>query len=134
MSKFIKTLKKIKKKLGNCVVFGIAWDNLSDIAKEFDNVFLLIDDNEKIRRKNVIYRDDFKDPTLFSNINFVFIDSQYIDSIEKAQSIITMFKPVILIGIGEYISIKREKYLMSLGYILDDINKSYQVWKLKGKK
>lgn len=134
MSKLIKSLKKIKKKIGNCLVLGNAWGNLSDLVASFDNVFIFISDDQPVRGRNVIYRDNFKDPTLFSNINFVFIDSIYIDEIEKTQNIITFFRPVILLGSGEYISLKREKYLMSLGYILDEKRKTHQVWKLKGKK
>lgn len=134
MSKLIKSLQKIKKKIGNCIVLGNAWGNLDDLVNNFDSVFIISLDEERLKSKNIVYRDNFNDPTLFSNINFVFINLNLLDEFEKLKPAVLLFKPSILIGYGDYLDTKRSKYFNSIGYDLTTLRKDYQVWRLKGKR
>lgn len=134
MSKLIKTLRKLKKKIGNCAVLGDAWNNLADLAESFDSVFVYPQKETSLRKRNIIYRENFDDPTLFSNINFVFIDQDLLDYVEKIKPVIVLFKPYILIGQYDYIEMKKSKYFSTLGYILTIRKSDCQIWQPKGKK
>lgn len=131
MSKLIKRIRKIDKNLENCLVVGTVWGEASYIVESFRNIFVKKTNKPHIRARNVIVRDEFVEMSLFSQINYVFIDFDCLDYLKSIEKVLTHFSPLIYIGYGDFLDKEFSKYFNSLNYEIVELRKDYQVWKRK---
>lgn len=132
MSKLIKKIRKSQKNLENCLVVGNIWGNLDSASDHFKNIFMLLTKEDRIKKRNLIYREDFRDTPMVNSIDYVFIDGKYLGRLPAIQNMITRFRPTIYIGVGEFLEDKNKNFFKDLHYEIVEINKEYQIWKTKG--
>jgi hypothetical protein len=131
MTKFVKKITKGDKAHENCLVLGNVWGNLDDVVEVFNTVFMLNEGEQPIRRKNVVYRQDFEDVSVLPYITSVFIDFGQLDKIIKIENVIKKFRLSAYIGHGYHLDNHYHRFFNSRGYELVEMNKNYQVWKTK---
>lgn len=131
MSKFIKKIRKNIKHPDNCIVVGDGMGYFLEISELFKTVFVLNTEGMTRKARNVIYREDFKDVNLFSGINYIFIDGNYVNRITDLLQPIQRFRPIVYIGLGEFVDKHSNKMLTGWHYQIVEIFKEYQIWKSK---
>ena len=131
MSKFIKRIKKSGlKKLKNIIVLGTAMGNLTNFLDECDNVFVLRETYDDLRRKNLIYRDNFDSITIFPEIDLVVVDKNFMSSLDKLKQILVRYSPLIIIEGEEYLAKQEYNTISTIGYRAVDLSRGVQVWKM----
>lgn len=133
MSKLIKRIRKSQKNLENCLVIGTIWGNLESACDFFKNIFMLLTPEPRIKKRNLIYREDFRELPLVNNVDYIFIDKKYVDRLPAIYNVITRYRPLIYIGVGEFLEDKNKNFFKDLHYEIIEINKEYQIWRTKGK-
>lgn len=128
MSKFIKRIRKIKKYPENCLLIGTEFGYLDEFCDLFANVFSLVVENQLPKKRNLIYRQDFKELSLISGIDFIFIDHQYLEKVYEIENVLTQFRCPLYINHGEFLDAKYSKFFGKAGYQIIQIEKNYQVW------
>ena len=104
MAKFIKRLKKSGlKNLRNIVVLGTGFGHMDQLLEEADNIFVLTSTFGSLRKRNLIYRENFENITIYPEIDLVLVDRKYINSLEALRHILTRFNPPIYIQGEEYL-------------------------------
>lgn len=131
MTKFVKKITKGDKRHENCLVIGTVWGNLDDVSEVFDTVFMLNDNVQAFKKKNVVYREDFEDISMLPYITSVFIDIDQLDKLIKIENVIKKFKLMVYVNQGYHLAEHYHRFFNSRGYELIDMNKNYQVWKSK---
>ena len=70
MAKFIKRLKKSGlKNLRNIVVLGTGFGHMDQLLEEADNIFVLTSTFGSLRKRNLIYRENFENITIYPEID-----------------------------------------------------------------
>lgn len=131
MSKFIKRLRKMSPKLNSCIVLGKGMGYFDDFVSNFNNVFMLHVSDERQKGRNVIYRENFKDVTYLLDINFVFIDVEYVGLLNELAMPIQRYRPLVYIQGCDFSNKKILKTFEGWTYKCIDYNKDYQIWKSK---
>ncbi len=131
MAKFIKRLKKSGlAKLKNIVVLGTGFGYMDLLLEEAENVFVLSSTFSALRKRNLIYRENFDNITIYPEIDLVLVDRNYVRSLEALRHILTRYNPPVYIQ-GEENLGKEESYPIGIiGYRCVDISDGKQVWKL----
>lgn len=128
MSKFLKRLRKIKKNLCNCVVLGTGLGRLLEFAEGFNSVFILKTNQPLVKGKNIIYRENFKEISIITDIDFAFVDTDQLDKIDEIENLLNKCRPIIMINSGEFIDPNFSKKLRLMGYDIVELLKDYQIW------
>lgn len=135
MSKLLKRISKISKDRQNCIVIGNWSDSIEELAEHFQNVFVLNTESKIPRLKNVIAREDFSNPHMFSSINFGFVDKEYISKLDDIRHILSIHKPILFLGETDGKHKMLWKIHRDFGYKTIEMNKNYSVFRiLKGGK
>jgi hypothetical protein len=128
MVKFAKRVLNVAKQKRNALVIGSGFGYIEQLSNNLKTVFVIDNTNRELRRKNIIYKDDFTGVSSLSEIDFVFIDYNQSGNLEKLHTVLTNNRVVIFIE-GEIVwPVKEYKYLRSLGYSHIDTNKGMQTW------
>jgi hypothetical protein len=128
MSKFIKRIRKIKKYPENCVLVGDDFGYLDEFCDLFSNVFSLIVSEKQLKKRNLIYRQDFKELSVIPQIDFIFVDYNFLEHVAEIVNVIEKFRCSIYINHGQFLNEKFSKFFGKLGYEITDINDHYQIW------
>lgn len=131
MTKFIKKITKLEKFHENCVVIGTVWGNLEDVCEVYDTVFILSDGEQTVRRKNIVYRENFEETSLLPYINSIFVDLDQLEKLIKLENVIKKFKLSVYINHGYHIDDYYHRFFNIRGYQLVEMNKHFQMWKPK---
>ena len=98
MSKFIKRISKSINVEGNALVIGDGFGFVFDILSLFPSVFVVLNEHQRIKAKNVIYRDTLDSLHLLPSINVVFLDLKFKHRLDEFENIMLHAKPIFLIG------------------------------------
>jgi hypothetical protein len=128
MSKFIKRIRKKKKHPENCVLIGDNFGHLDEFCDLFNNVFSLVVSDEQLKKRNLIYRQDFKELSIIPQIDFIFVDYIFLEKISEITNVIEKFRSTIYINHGCFLDEKFSKFFGKLGYEITDINNDHQIW------
>lgn len=129
MSKFIKRISKSTKFEGNAVVVGDGFGYLSDILTLFPSVFVVLNDNERIKARNLIYRTDLNNLHLLPSIGVVFVDLKHKNKIDEFENLMVHVRPIFLIEGNEVIGREWTKKFYQLGYRAIDQQGYFHQWK-----
>jgi len=128
MDKFAKRVLNAAKQKRNALVIGSGFGYIEQLADNLRTVFVVDSTDRQLRRRNIIYKDDFTGISSLAEIDFVFIDYDQSGNLEKLHTVLTNNRAVIFVE-GETVwPVKEYKYLRSLGYSHIDINKGMQKW------
>jgi hypothetical protein len=114
---------------GNALVIGDGFGFLSDILSLFPSVFVILNETQRIKAKNIIYREDLENLHLLPGINFVFLDLKYKHRLNEFESLMVNSKPIFLVEGNEVIDRDWTKKFYQLGYRAIDQQGYFHQWK-----
>lgn len=129
MADLSKRIRKILKKPKNAVVMGAAMGNIDNLCELFSSIFIINGTIEGLRRKNIIYRENFQDLENIPEIDFVFVDRSRIDDIYELRSLIKRQQPYVLTEDTLAIQKAHTKFFREYQYQVVEITKNFYIWK-----
>lgn len=133
MTAFSKKLKKIKKEPKNCLVLGSMFGTMEDSHEIFKSVFVISSSDNLLRKRNIIYREDYDAINLLPDIDFIFIDKEYFPVLDKIMQVWRRHKSYILTEAVEPLSKDLVKFLRSEHYSIAWVDKRFYFWEFKAK-
>jgi hypothetical protein len=131
MSKFAKRIKKINRRARNLLVIGTAFGNLEEILDSFDTVFVVSSNPPIIKKRNLIYRENYNDIHALTDIDIIIVDFDHSDFISELTQVWRRTNPAIVVQGPELISKDIQKILKSDHYNIVEVAKGYYLWKNK---
>lgn len=131
MTKFSKRMRKLDKRTRNVLVVGTALEQLEDLLETFATVFVINDTNPRLQKRNVVYREDFDNIHLLTDIDLIIIDINQEHTIPELIQVWRRTNPTIVIQGPELISKDFQKLLKVDHYAIIEVAKGYYVWKNK---
>jgi hypothetical protein len=122
-------MKKAHRKARNVLAVGTALGNLEDLLETFDTVFVVNGTLPRIQKRNVVYRENFDNIHLVSDVDLIIIDFLHEKFIPELQQIWRRTQPTIIIEGPELISKECQKLLKSDHYAIREVAKNYYTWK-----
>lgn len=116
MNKFKKRFLTANKNKRNALVVGSGLGYIEQLSDSLSTVFVIDNFDRSLRRKNIVYKDDFTGISLLPEIDFVFIDFNQYGNLEKLQPVLVNNKCTIFIQGEVSWPVNEYKYLRSLGY------------------
>lgn len=129
MSKFVKRISKSINVEGNALIIGDGFGFIPDILSLFQSVFVVLNQQEKIKAKNIIYRDTLDNLHLLPCLNVVFLDLKYKNRLDDFENIMTQNKSIFLIEGNEPLEREWTKKFYQLGYRAIDQQGYFHQWK-----
>ena len=130
MSKFIKRINKSLKIQGNALVIGDGFGFLSDILATFPSVFVVLNEHERIKAKNIIYRDTLDNLHLLPDLNVVFLDLKLKHRLDEFENIMIHNKSIFLVEGNEGLAREWTKKFYQIGYRAIDQQGFFHQWKI----
>lgn len=87
MASFSKKIRKLNKFPKNALVIGKGFGQLEELSEIFDSIFIVGADNNLLRKRNIIYREDFEFVTSLPDIDFIFVDKDYFEQLLKLNQV-----------------------------------------------
>jgi hypothetical protein len=131
MTKFSKRMRKLDKRIRNVLVVGTAFEQLEDLLESFATVFVISNTAPRLRKRNVVYREDFDNIHLLTDIDLIIIDFSQEYAIPELIQVWRRTNPTIIIQGPELISKDFQKLLKVDHYAIIEVAKGYYVWKNK---
>lgn len=128
MSKFTKRIKKTIKIEGNALIVGDAFGYLEDVLELFPSVFVVDNIKERIKARNIIYRDDLNDLNLLPEIGVVFLDLKYKTQLSSFENLIIKYRPIFVIEGNDFIAIEHTKKFFHHGYKGTNQSGLFHIW------
>lgn len=129
MSKFAKRISKSLKVQGNALVVGDGFGFLKDILILFPSVFVVLNEKEKLKAKNIVYRDTLENLHLLPDLNVVFFDFRLKHRLDEFENIMIHNRPIFLVEGDELLSRDWTKKFYQLGYRAIDQQGYFHQWK-----
>jgi siroheme synthase (precorrin-2 oxidase/ferrochelatase) len=131
MTKFSKRMRKLDKRSRNVLVVGTALEQLEDLLETFATVFVISNTAPRLQKRNVVYREDFDNIHLLTDIDLIIIDINQEHTIPELIQVWRRTNPTIVIQGPELISKDFQKLLKVDHYAIIEVAKGYYVWKNK---
>lgn len=128
MNKFTKRILNAGKFKRNAVVVGSGFGYIEQLADNLNTVFVIDNPNRQIRRRNIVYKDEFIGISTLSEIDFIFLDYNQYGNLQKLQPILVSNRATIFIQGEVSWPVNEYKYLRSLGYSHIENNNGMQKW------
>jgi hypothetical protein len=129
MNKWSKRIKKYVNDDSSILVIGQAFGILIGLSNIFKTVFVISYSDNKIKRKNIIYRENFNDINDIGSVSIIMVDLDKVKELEMMPTYWTRFHPLVLIEGNEPIDRSKSAYLYKYGYrCIDQLGFSH-VWK-----
>lgn len=128
MDKFAKRLIKSNQNARNALVVGTGFGNLEKLTSILQTVFVINDGDRSIKRKNIVYKEDFSNIASLFDIDFLFIDYNQYGNLTKLQSLLQKNKPVIFVEGEKVWDVAEYKFLKANGYSQMELDKGMQKW------
>lgn len=128
MSKFEKRLKKISKGVENAIVVGNAFGHLEELLLIYKTVFIVASSRPEIKSKNLVYREDFKDLSHLPEISMVFFDLDQVHHLNAVATVMTRYRPTIVIEGNDAIGRDLSKPLYDNNYRCTNLLGLYHIW------
>jgi hypothetical protein len=129
MGKITKKVLNVGKFKRNALVVGSGFGYLGFLSDNLKTVFVIDNPSRELRKRNIIYKEDFTGISTLSEIDFVFIDHDQYGNLEKLHTLLTNNRTVIFVQGETNWPIAEYKYLRSLGYSHIDTYKGMQEWR-----
>ena len=131
MTKFSKRMRKLDRRTRNVLVVGTGFAQLDDLLETFATVFVISNTASRLRKRNVVYREDFDNIHLLTDIDLIIIDLAQAHAIPELIQVWRRTNPTIVIQGPEVISTDFQKLLKVDHYAIVEVAKGYYVWKNK---
>lgn len=129
MSKLVKRIKKTLPEIRNAIVIGTGFGQLEQLLRIFNSVFVFMNADQRLKAKNVIYRENLEGIHLLPEITVVFIDVYYKESLDKFENVMVTLKPIFFIEGDEVIGREYTKKFYQTGYRAVEQQGLFHVWK-----
>jgi hypothetical protein len=131
MASFSKKIRKLNKFPKNALIIGKAFGQLEELSEIFDSLFVVGSDSNLLRKRNIIYREDFEFLTSLPDIDFIFVDKDYFEQLLRINQIWRKNRSY-LVTEGEAPPDKHiYKFLAAETFAILDAHKHHIFWKFK---
>jgi hypothetical protein len=101
---------------------------MRNIQENFQTVFIINNGDRSVRGKNIVYRQNFHDIHMLTDIDFIFLDFSQNGNLLKIEPLLRKDRPVIFVeGIKPW-PVEDYKFLRSCGYVLVEFFKNMHKW------
>jgi len=128
MAKFAKRLRKLSGYTENALVVGKAFGNLDQLLEIYTNVFVVDEDPPSAKARNLIYKENFNDLNVLTQIGAIFIDLDKIDQLEILEDFWQRHKSTIFVEGNDCILRHLSKPLFKTGWQCTSLQGIYHVW------
>lgn len=131
MSKLVKRIKKTFNNPRNVLIVGTGFGFLDDLCEHFSNVFIISTLKEEVRRKNLIYKENFEGIEFVPDLDVIFIDRNQDVNVEKLRPILARYHPTIFVEGDELFGRTEYKFLKSYNFSVVERFGVYHIWKFQ---
>jgi hypothetical protein len=128
MAKFAKRLRKLSGYTENALVVGTAFGNLDQLLEIYTNVFVVDDEPPSAKARNLIYKENFNDLNVLTQVGAIFIDLDKIDQLEILEDFWQRHKSTIFVEGNDCILRHLSKPLFKTGWQCTSLQGIYHVW------
>ena len=128
MAKFAKRLRKLSGYTENALVVGKAFGNLDQLLEIYTNVFVVDDDPPAAKARNLIYKENFDDLNVLTQVGAIFIDLDKIDKLDTLEDFWQRHKSTIFVEGNDCILRHLSKPLFKTGWQCTSLQGIYHVW------
>ena len=128
MAKFAKRLRKLSGYTENALVVGKAFGNLDQLLEIYTNVFVVDEDPPSAKARNLIYKENFNDLNVLTQVGVIFIDLDKIDQLEILEDFWQRHKSTIFVEGNDCILRHLSKPLFKTGWQCTSLQGIYHVW------
>jgi len=128
MAKFAKRLRKLSGYTENALVVGKAFGNLDQLLEIYTNVFVVDDDPPAAKARNLIYKENFDDLNILTQVGAIFIDLDKIDKLDILEDFWQRHKSTIFVEGNDCILRHLSKPLFKTGWQCTSLQGIYHVW------
>jgi len=128
MAKFAKRLRKLSSYTENALVVGKAFGNLDQLLEIYINVFVIDDLPPSTKARNLIYKENFDDLNVLTQVGAIFIDLDKIDKLEILEDFWQRHRSTIFVEGNDCILRHLSKPLFKTGWQCTSLQGIYHVW------
>lgn len=128
MNKIQKRLSKLSRNSTNAMVVGNGFGILPNILNIYRSVFITANDDDNIRAKNLIYRENINNLNNITDVGSIFFDLNKLDSLESLQHFWSKNNSVIFIEGNQVIERDHSKPLYNSGWRCTSQQGYFHVW------
>ena len=128
MAKFAKRLRKLSGYTENALVVGKAFGNLDQLLEIYINVFVIDDLPPSTKARNLIYKENFDDLNVLTQVGAIFIDLDKIDKLEILEDFWQRHRSTIFVEGNDCILRHLSKPLFKTGWQCTSLQGIYHVW------
>jgi len=128
MAKFAKRLRKLSSYTENALVVGKAFGNLDQLLEIYINVFVIDDSPPSAKARNLIYKENFDDLNVLTQVGAIFIDLDKIDKLEILEDFWQRHRSTIFVEGNDCILRHLSKPLFKTGWQCTSLQGIYHVW------
>ena len=128
MAKFAKRLRKLSGYTENALVVGKAFGYLDQLLEIYINVFVIDDSPPAAKARNLIYKENFDDLNMLTQVGAIFIDLDKIDKLEILEDFWQRHKSTIFVEGNDCILRHLSKPLFKTGWQCTSLQGIYHVW------
>ena len=124
-------MRKADRRARNVLVVGTAFGNIEELLDAFSTVFVVNCSQPRIQKRNVVYRENFENIHLITDVDLIIIDIDQQHTIPDIIQVWRRTNPTIVIQGPELLTKEYQKLLKSDHYEIKEVSKGYYVWKNK---
>ena len=128
MAKFAKRLRKLSSYTENALVVGKAFGNLDQLLEIYTNVFVVDEDQPSAKARNLIYKENFNDLNVLTQVGAIFIDLDKIEKLEILEDFWQRHRSTIFVEGNDCILRHLSKPLFKTGWQCTSLQGIYHVW------
>ena len=128
MAKFAKRLRKLSSYTENALVVGKAFGNLDQLLEIYINVFVIDDSPPSAKARNLIYKENFDDLNVLTQVGAIFIDLDKIDKLDILEDFWQRHRSTIFVEGNDCILRHLSKPLFKTGWQCTSLQGIYHVW------
>ena len=128
MAKFAKRLRKLSGYTENALVVGKAFGNLDQLLEIYTNVFVVDEDPPSTKARNLIYKENFDDLNILTQVGAIFIDLDKIDKLDILEDFWQRHRSTIFVEGNDCILRHLSKPLFKTGWQCTSLQGIYHVW------
>ena len=128
MNKFQKRLSKISRKHTNALVIGKAFGCLIDIVDIYASVFVIDENSDGLKAKNLIYRETIDRLSNITDVGAIFLDLNELDKLELLTPVWQTHSSKIFIEGETAISREFSQPLYNTGWRCTSLQGIFHVW------
>ena len=128
MDKFAKRLRKLSGYTENALVVGKAFGNLDQLLEIYINVFVIDDSPPSAKARNLIYKENFDDLNVLTQVGAIFIDLDKIDKLDILEDFWQRHRSTIFVEGNDCILRHLSKPLFKTGWQCTSLQGIYHVW------